>query len=136
MIGARAFGRQQQEDQIDRLTIERLEIDRSVKAGKQAKQTIELRQLAMRDRNAVSNPGGTELLALQQGFENRAFAETAEFGRTCSNFLNRLLLAVDPERRDHRIHGHDVVKRHWKRSAYPPVKWLELGLLGLKSGGP
>ena len=59
-----------------------------------------------------------------------------QFGRARSDFLDRLLLAVDLERRDHGIHGNNIVKRHRKRSAYPPVKWVELGLLGLKSGGP
>src|SRR6266550_4200333 len=64
VIGARRFRREQQENQIHRLAIERLKIDRPIEARKQAYQFLQLRQLAVRDRNAVADAGAAELLTL------------------------------------------------------------------------
>ena len=80
MIGAGAFRREQQEDQIDRLAVERLEIDRPLQPRKQPEQLVELRQLAVRNGDAVADAGRAELLALQQDFEDRALALAGELG--------------------------------------------------------
>jgi hypothetical protein len=45
MIGAGAFRRQQQEHQIDRLAVHRLEIDRALEAGEQAEQLFQFGSL-------------------------------------------------------------------------------------------
>ena len=47
VIGAGAFGRQQQEDQVDRLAVHRLEIDRPLQPREQAEQLFQLGQLPM-----------------------------------------------------------------------------------------
>ena len=91
VIGAGGFRRQQQKNQIHRLAVERLEIDRPLQPREQSEQAAEFRQLAMRDRHAIAHRGGTELLALQQNFQNRALALTRELGRAGGEFLDRLL---------------------------------------------
>src|SRR5215472_6982995 len=80
VIGPRPFRREQQEDEVDRLAVHRLEIDRSFQPGKQTKQLLELRQLAMRDGHPVADGRRTELLALQQDLENGALVLPAELG--------------------------------------------------------
>src|SRR5579872_2083854 len=57
VIGARAFRREKQKDEVDRLAIHRLEIDRALKPGKQSEDLFELRKLAVRNRDAVSDRG-------------------------------------------------------------------------------
>src|ERR1700741_4730144 len=66
MIGAGMFGREQQKDEIDRLSVKRLEIDGPREPGKEAEQLVELRKLAVRDRDPVADARRTELLALLQ----------------------------------------------------------------------
>src|ERR1700722_9344367 len=97
MVGAGAFGRQQQKNQIDRLAVERIEIHRSREPREQAEQLVERRELAVRYRNAVAHPGGAELLPLQQNLEDGALALPAQFGRLGGKLLQRLLLAIDLE---------------------------------------
>ena len=56
MIGAGRLGCQQQEDQIDRLLVDRIEIDRRLEPGEQAVETLQFCQLAVRDGDAVAAP--------------------------------------------------------------------------------
>src|SRR5262245_32434548 len=100
MIGAGRFRRQQQEDEIDRLAVERFELHRTVEPGEQAEQMVELGQLAVRYGYAVADSGRAELLALQQNLEDRALALPGELGGAGRQLLERLLLAVDLERRN------------------------------------
>src|SRR5581483_637150 len=100
MIGARAFWRQQQKYEVDRLAVHRLEIDRALEPGKQPKNLFKLRKLAVRNRDAVSDGGGTQLFTLQQHFEDRAFVLPGQVCRTRRQFLQRLLLAVDFQSRE------------------------------------
>jgi len=94
MIGAGRFGREQKKNQIDRLTIERFKIDRPFEPREQSKQTSELRQLAVRNGDAVADAGRAELLALQKDFQNRTFALTRELGRARGEFLDRFFLPL------------------------------------------
>ena len=112
VVGARGFRRQQQENQIDRLAVERLEIDRLVQPREQAEQPTELRQLAVRNGDAIADAGRAELLALQQHFEDRALVLAGQFGRARGQLLDRLLLAVDLERRNDRVRRDEIGERH------------------------
>ena len=78
VVGAGALRREQQEEQVDRLAVEGLEVDRLVEAREQAEQAVELRQLAVRDGDAVADAGRAEALALQQRLEDRALVEAGE----------------------------------------------------------
>src|SRR5215471_15199415 len=55
MIGASRLRREQQENEIDRLAIQRLELDRPVEPSKETEQLSELGQLSVRDGDAVAN---------------------------------------------------------------------------------
>ena len=55
---------------------------------------------------------GAELLALKQDLEDRALVLAGELGRTRSQFLDRLLLAVNLERRNDRVRRDEIGKRH------------------------
>src|SRR6185369_5466564 len=112
MIGTGCFRREQQENQVDRLAVERFEIDRTLQPRKQTEQPAELRQLAVRYSHAVPDARGTELLALQQNLEDRFFALARQFGGAGGKFLQRLLLAVDLERRDDRGWRDEIGERH------------------------
>ena len=74
MVGAGTLRGEQQENQIDRLAVERLEIDRALQPREQAEHVGELGELAVRDGDAVADSGGTELFTLQQDFEDGAIA--------------------------------------------------------------
>ena len=112
MIGAGAFRRQQQENQIDRLIVERLEIDRPVEPGEQSEQPGQSGHLAVRNGDAVADRGRAELFALHQDVENRPLVLSAEHGRARGKLLQHLLLAVDLERRENRVWRDQIVERH------------------------
>ena len=112
MIGARAFGSEQQENQIDRLAVERFEIHRPLQPREQAEHIGELGELAVRNGDAVADAGGAELFTLQQNFQNRTLALTRELGRTRGEFLDRLLFAVDHERRNNCRRRDEIGERH------------------------
>src|SRR5690606_17408117 len=112
MIGAGTFRREQQKDQVDRLAIERFEIDRLLKPRKETDETIELGELAVRDGNATADAGRAEPLAMPQGFENFPLAAAALGSRTRRQFLQRLLLVLHLERGQNRVRGQKIVERH------------------------
>ena len=70
MVGARQLGCDQQKDQVHGNAVERLEIDRSLKAGEDAEDSFRFGELAVRDGDAAAEPGRPEPFALQQGIEN------------------------------------------------------------------
>src|SRR6478609_4865154 len=72
VIGAGAFGGEQQEDEINRLAIHRFEIDRTIETREQPEDLFQLGQLAMGNGDAVADRGGAELLPLQQHLEHCA----------------------------------------------------------------
>src|SRR3984957_11674974 len=111
-IGARAFRRQQQEHEVHRLAVHRLEIDRAFEPGKQAEQFFQLGKLAVRDGDAIADGGGSELLPLQQNLENRAFVLSGQHGGARRQFLQRLFLAVDLQRREDRLGCDQIGNRH------------------------
>ncbi len=130
MIGAGAFRRQQQKHQIDRLAVERLEIDRPLQPREQAEHLAELGQLAVRDGDAIADAGRAELLALQQDFQDRPFALSGERRRLGGDLLQRLLLPVDLQGRDDRVRRDEIGGRHGtvrSRIAIQFRGWMEGG---------
>src|SRR5499433_1449222 len=112
MVGAGGFRREQQKHEINRLTVERLELHGPFEARKQSEQLVELRQLAVRNGDAVTDAGRTELLALLQNLENRSLALAAELGGLGGQLLQRLLLAVDLERRNDGVRRDEIGEKH------------------------
>ena len=74
MIGACRFRCQQQEDEVNRLVIERLEIDRALQPCEETKESAQFRKLAMRNRHTTTDAGRAELFTLKQDFQNFLFA--------------------------------------------------------------
>src|SRR6266508_815670 len=132
MIRAGGFRRQQQKHQIDRLAVKRLEIDGSFEACKEPEQLVELRQLAVRYGDAVADAGRAELLALLQDLEDRAFTLAGEFGRLAGKLEQRLLLAVDLQRRNDGIRRDEIGEQH---GIFPAIRELSGGGLA-KGRGP
>ena len=112
MVGAGGFRREQQKHEIDRLTVERLELHGSLESRKQSEQLTELRQLAVRNGDAVTDAGRTQLLALLQNLQDRSLALTAEFGGLGGQLLQDLLLAVDLERRNDGVRRDEIGEKH------------------------
>src|SRR5947209_2299561 len=115
MVGAGGFRRHQQEDEIDGEAVERLEIDRPFKPRKDAADTLAAGQLAVRDRDAVAYSGGSEVLALQNGVENFTRRQARDLSRAFGKLLQRLLLAIHAQCRDHRILRQDFVEGHFQK---------------------
>src|SRR5262249_725497 len=113
VIRAGTFRRQQQEHQVNRLAVHRLEIDRTIEPGKQAKDLFQLRQLAGGDGKAITDRGSAELLPLQQHFENRALVLPGQLGGLGRELLQGLLLAVDFQCRENRLGRDQISNRHW-----------------------
>src|SRR5580700_11829709 len=112
MIGAGAFGREQEKDQVDRLAVERLEIDRSVEPREQSEQAAEVRHLAVGNGDAVADGRGAELFALHQDLENGLLVLAAEQGGARRELVQRLLLIVDLERGQDRVRCNEIGERH------------------------
>ena len=72
MIGAGALGRKQKNDDIDFLAVDRVEVDRLGEAREDADDALQPLQLAMRNGDAMAEPGRAEPLALQQDVEDVA----------------------------------------------------------------
>ena len=92
MVRACRFRREQQKYQIYGLSIQRFEIDGTIETREQPEQAAELRQFPMWNRDAVADTRRSQLLALQQNFQDRAFILTGERRRAGRQFLNRLFL--------------------------------------------
>src|SRR5690606_10734507 len=110
--GARRFGRGQQEDEVDRLAVEGLEVDRPFEPCEEAEQPVDPGRLAMGNGNAVADAGGAEALALEQRFEDVPFVEAGQLGRMCGQLLKGLFLAIDFERRQDGLRRKQIGQSH------------------------
>ena len=76
MVGPRLLRRQQDEDQVDRLLVDRVEVDGPFEPREEALDPVDARELAVRDRDPVSDARGPEPLPLQEDVED--LSEAAE----------------------------------------------------------
>jgi hypothetical protein len=111
VISARRFRCEQQEDEVDRLVVERLEIDRALQPCEETKESAEFRKLAMRNRHTTTDAGRAELFALKQDFQNFLFALSRQLSRARGQFLNRLLLAVNLQPCNDGVRRDEISKR-------------------------
>jgi hypothetical protein len=70
---AGTFRCEQQEDQIDRLVVQRFEIDGRFKTRKNADDRRKMAKLAMRNGNAIADTGRAQSFALKDDVENFTF---------------------------------------------------------------
>src|SRR5919109_3669612 len=100
MIPARMLGSQQQKNQIHRLPIEGIEVDRFVEAREQANDALERSELDVRDGNAAAEPCRAQSFALQQRVKDFARGQSRQLRGTVAQLLKRLLLALGLEGRN------------------------------------
>ncbi len=97
MIGPSSFRGEQQEENVNRLTVESFEIDRFVEPGDQTEDCVEAGQLAVGYRDAFTDPCGAKALALQKGLVDGALGQAGETRRLEGELLKSLLFAVDAQ---------------------------------------
>ena len=71
MVSAGSFRRQQQEDQVDGLIIDRFERNWALEPGKDAIEPVETGKLAVRDSDPGSDAGRAESLSFDQDIVDR-----------------------------------------------------------------
>ena len=108
MVGPGVFRGDQHENEIDRQAVQSLEIDRALEPCENAENPVALGELAMGNGDAVADPGRAQPLALQDRIENLARRQARHDRRPFAHFLQGLFLAVDPQRRDHRVRPKNV----------------------------
>jgi len=74
-VGAGALGRHQQEHDVDRALVDRIEIDRLSEPREQTVRFIERSHPAMWNGNATTDAGRAQALALDQAVEQAALVE-------------------------------------------------------------
>lgn len=85
MIGARALRRKQQEHEIDRLVVQRLEIDRLLQPSKDADDRMDVSQLAVGNGDAVADAGRAQAFALQDNVEDLPFGKPGDLAALAAN---------------------------------------------------
>ena len=119
-IRARAFkwsapapsGAKKQKHQVNRLIIESIEIDWFFQLREQSYQTVEPCQLAMWDRNAVTDTCRAQTFALKKRVEDFPFGKTGQFRRLTGEFLNCLFFAFGLEPGNYRVFTQKITKIH------------------------
>src|SRR5690606_5896052 len=100
--------RQQQEDQIHRLTIERVEIDRLFQTREYPHEATEAHELSVRNSNALTDAGGAQPLAVEERVETFTLIAPAKLGRARGELLQRLFLGLHFQRRQNRVRGEQI----------------------------
>ena len=81
-----SFGREEREDQVDRLVVDGIEIDGVLQAHEDAAQAREALEARVRRGDAVAHAGGAGLLPLGKGVQHM----TRRRGRNCGPRSRRL----------------------------------------------
>ena len=121
MVGAGVGRRQQQEDEIDRQLVDRLEVDRRRQPGEIAEHAGQALDLAVRDGDAAAEAGRADLLARveaaaivlgrQAGQPRRRRGELLEQGL----LVGRDQIGVDRRRRSDMSERSLIVCTGWER---------------------
>ena len=112
MIAAGVFRGQEQENQIDRLVIERIELDRLIQAREHADDLLERSGLDVRYGDATAEPGRAKPFTLKQRVEQFALLKAGEFRGALAEFLQRLLLALGLQGGDATVVCQEIPKIH------------------------
>ena len=112
VIRAGAFRRQQQEHDIDRLIVQRLEIDRGVQPRENARNAVEIGEFAVRNGDSLADAGRAETLTLQDRVENRPGGDARQFRCLFRDCLEKLFLGAHPQIRDDRFLSDNITEIH------------------------
>ena len=96
MVGARAHGSEQQHHQVDRLIVHRFELHRGFQLGEHRRHRAEAGKLAVRDGDAVAEPGRAQLFAIVDGFEDGRRILARDLGCPLGQPLQHVQFGLDP----------------------------------------
>ncbi len=121
VIGTGGFRSQQQKDQIHRLLVDGLEIDRVLEACEQAVKAVQVGHLAVRNGDAVADAGGAQPLAFHKDVEDGPLVQPGDIGRPPGEVLQGLFLAGGAQIRDNGLGTDELVDFHDRFLALTPV---------------
>src|SRR5690606_29231598 len=112
VISARMFGREQQEDQVHRLVVQRFELDGFIQASEQAHDLLQAFEFYVWDSDSSAEAGRAKAFPLQEGVEEIPCLKRCELGSALAQLLKRLLLALRLQGRNDAIRRQQVPKIH------------------------
>ena len=95
-VGACMLWRQQQEYEIHRLSVHRIEVDGSHEPREKSMHAAKRLDLSVRDRNALAKTCRAELLTLEKRFEDAPLIEPGNLCGSMRKLMKELLLAWRP----------------------------------------
>src|SRR5438552_17478630 len=101
MVLAGILGREQQEDEVDRLLVDRIEVDRPLEPREDAVDAVEAADPRMRQRHLLADAGRAEPLALEEGAVDDLLVDADRSAGPPGKLAQRLRLAGDAQLRDH-----------------------------------
>jgi hypothetical protein len=119
----RGFGHQQEDQQVDRLFVGRVEADRAGQLEQRGHRRLQALDAAVRDGDAVAQAGGAEALAGEQAVGDEGAGEAVQVLEQQAGFLERPLLAggVDADQDlGGRQDGREAVHGGLGRIMHPP----------------
>src|SRR5690606_12835112 len=119
MIRTGAFRRQEQEDEVDRLVVQRLEVNGRLEPREEAGDLRKLLQLAVRDGDAIAHAGGAEPLALKDDVDDLTLRNSGDLCRSCCQLLKQLLLGIAL----HRWNNRTLLQQTCQCHALVLVRW-------------
>ena len=112
VIGAGPHGGQQHHHDIDRLVVDRFEIDRRVQLHEHRHHALERGELAMRHGDAVAEPGRAQRFAIVQRFEDLGGRMSGQRRHSVGKPDENVVLVLDVRANKHGLLGEDVGQFH------------------------
>ena len=109
------LGRDQQEEDIDRLAVQGREIDPAARQGDRADQPLERRMPGMRHRHPLADPRRAQLLAAEDGPDHAlhvVVGQPAGAVEAADHLADRLLLAGGLQVHEDRLSYHEIQELH------------------------
>lgn len=130
VIGPCAFWSDQQTYKIDRYAVEGAKVDGLRKPGEKAEDRLRVRELAMRNCNALAYPRRAEPLPLEQSVEDFPRLQTGNQPGPVAKFHEDVFLCRALERVDNRLGGDQFAKQHSQNQSGPFKQWIRRPLAG------
>ena len=111
MVAGLVLGRDQQEEDIDRLAVQGREIDAAARQGDRADQAMERRMPRVGNRHALTDARRAELLAAEDGPDHAlhvVVGQPAGAVQAADHLANRLFLAGGLQVDDDRLTNHEI----------------------------
>src|SRR5262249_10849575 len=117
MRARRVLGSDQEEEEVRRIAVERLEIDPLPAAGERGEHPLDARELAVRDRHPFAERGAVQALAAFQGLDEPLAVELRMSAGDCGRELDQHVdLGPCAQIGKHELRGENVLDLHGLRS--------------------